>query len=64
MVDVEDPDKNEEKKEERLKRIHFYLKVGFKLTNIKYDWNGESYVIMIINGDITKDEFVSFWKNR
>ena len=64
MVDVEDPDKNEEKKEERLKRIHFYLKAGFKLTNIKYDWNGESYVIMIINGDITKDEFVSFWKNR
>ena len=64
VVDVEDPDKNESKKEERLKRINFYLKAGFKLTNIKYNWNGEDYIIMIINGDITEDEFWNFWKNR
>ena len=64
MVDVEDPDKNEFKKEERLKRINFYLKAGFKLTNIKYNWNGEDYIILVINGDITEDEFWNFWKNR
>ena len=64
IVDVEDPDKNESKKEERLKRINFYLKSGFKLTNIKYNWNGENYIIMIINGDITENEFWHFWKNR
>ena len=64
VVDVEDPDKNEFKKEERLKRINFYLKAGFKLTNIKYNWNGEDYIILVINGDITEDEFWNFWKNR
>ena len=64
IVDVEDPDKNESKREERLKRIGFYSKAGFKLTNIKYNWEGEDYIIMIINGDITENEFWNFWKNR
>ena len=64
VVDVEDPDKTENKKEERLKRINFYLKAGFKLTNIKYLWEDEYYIIMVINGNITENEFWNFWNNR
>ena len=64
VVDVEDPDKTEINKEERLKRIKFYLNAGFKLTNIKYFWEGEYYIIMVSNGDITEIEFWNFWKNR
>ena len=64
IVDVEDPDKTEINKEERLKRIKFYLNSGFKLTNIKYFWEGEYYIIMALNGDITENEFWNFWKNR
>ena len=64
VVDVEDPDKTEINKEERLKRIKFYLNSGFKLTNIKYFWEGEYYIIMALNGDITENEFWNFWKNR
>lgn len=64
IVDVEDPDKTEINKEERLKRIKFYLNSGFKLTNIKYFWEGEFYIIMALNGDITETEFWNFWKNR
>ena len=64
VVDVEDPDKTEINKEQRLKRIKFYLNAGFKLTNIKYFWEGEYYIIMVSNGDITEIEFWNFWKNR
>lgn len=64
VVDVEDPDKTEINKDERLKRIKFYLNAGFKLTNIKYFWEGEYYIIMVSNGDITEIEFWNFWKNR
>ena len=64
VVDVEDPDKTEINKEQRLKRIKFYLNAGFKLTNIKYFWENEYYIIMVSNGDITEMEFWNFWKNR
>ena len=64
VVDVEDPDKTEINKEQRLKRIKFYLNAGFKLTNIKYFWENEYYIIMVSNGDITEMEFWNFWKKR
>ena len=64
VVDVEDPDKTEINKEQRLKRIKFYLNAGFKLTNIKYFWENEYYIIMVSNGNITEMEFWNFWKNR
>ena len=64
VVDVEDPDKTEINKEQRLKRIKFYLNAGFKLTNIKYFWENEYYIIMVSNGNITEMEFWNFWKKR
>ena len=67
ILDVEDPFEcnNEGEREIRLKRIHFYRRAGFKLTNIKYKWSDEFYVIMINNtSDITEKEFWEFWKFR
>ena len=67
ILDVEDPYKsnNEEEYKRRIKRINFYFKVGFKLTNIKYKWSNEYYIIMINNErNITENEFWDFWKIR
>ena len=67
ILDVEDPFEcnNEREREKRLKRIHFYNKAGFKLTNIKYKWMDEYYVIMVINSaNLSEYEFCDFWKLR
>ena len=67
ILDVEDPDKskNEAEKTKRTKRVQFYIRAGFKLTNIKYLWSNEYYVIMINNGgDLSQQEFFDFWKYR
>ena len=67
ILDVEDPFEcnNEREREKRLKRIQFYIKAGFKLTNIKYKWSDEYYVIMVINSvNLTEKEFWEFWKIR
>ena len=67
ILDVEDPFEcnNEKEREKRLKRIYFYNRGGFKLTNIKYEWANENYVIMINNsGEISEKEFWEFWKAR
>ena len=65
ILDVEDPFEcnNEKEREKRLKRITFYKNAGFKLTDIKYNWMNEFYIIMIINSaEITENEFRNFWK--
>ena len=67
ILDVEDAFEcnNEREREKRLKRILFYTRVGFKLTNIRYNWNGEYYVIMMINSDnLPEKDFWDFWKSR
>ena len=67
ILDVEDPFEcnNEREREKRLKRIYFYTRAGFKLTNIKYEWANEFYVIMINkNADLSEKEFWEFWKLR
>ena len=67
ILDVEDPFEcnNEKEREKRLKRIYFYKRAGFKLTNIRYIWGNEYYIIMINNtGDISEKEFWEFWKSR
>ena len=65
ILDVEDPFEcnNEKEREIRLKRISFYKNAGFKLTDIKYNWMNEFYIIMVINSaNITENEFRNFWK--
>ena len=67
ILDVEDPygSRNEDEYRTRLKRINFYIKAGFRLTNIKYIWSNEYYIIMINKeGKITENEFWDFWKRR
>ena len=67
ILDVEDPNGsyNEAEYGRRLKRINFYIKAGFRLTNIKYNWCNEKYIIMINNeAKITESEFLEFWKTR
>ena len=67
ILDVEDPNGsyNEAEYGRRQKRIQFYIKAGFRLTDIKYNWCNEYYIIMINNeAKITESEFWEFWKTR
>lgn len=64
IADVEKPDAKCNNNEQREKRIRFYSRNGYKMTDVEYRWNGESYVIMSCNGDISKEEHKAFWKRR
>lgn len=47
---------------QRTKRKAFYTKNGYKESNVKYDWNGDCYEILVSGGDIAEDEFWNFWE--
>ena len=61
IADVEELDEESDNSEQRKKRIQFYLKNGYRQTDIEYDWRDEHYVIFV-NGDyISRDDFENFW---
>ena len=49
--------------EQRVRRKAFYEKNGYVESGIEYDWRGVSYKILIKNGDISEEEFDTFWDN-
>ena len=62
MVDIELPDGASVNEEERLKRKSFYLRNGYKETEIKYNWRHEKYEILSFGGAISRKEYDNFWK--
>lgn len=61
IVDVELPEDYADNETQRLSRMHFYHKNGFKDTDIIYKWKNTDYQILIYNGKITYNEYQSFW---
>ena len=61
MADLEDPLENVENLEERKRRIGFYEKNGYALSDVHYVWEGEHYVMMVHGGNLTTDDFEAFW---
>lgn len=61
MLDIEAPDIKADNYEQRIRRKQFYIKNGYRETEIAYDWRGVSYEILITNGTISEAEFDAFW---
>ena len=64
IADVEKPDAKSGNNAQREKRIRFYSRNGYKMTDVEYRWNEENYLIMSCNGDISKEEHKAFWEQR
>ena len=61
IADVEEPMADAPNLDEREKRIDFYLHNGYRFTDIRYEWQGERYIILSQNGYVSEDEFSEFW---
>lgn len=62
IVDIELPEKDAENEEQRLRRKAFYIRAGYKETDVYYHWAGEDYEILCYGGTITEKEFRNFWE--
>lgn len=62
IADIETPERDSNNFLQRTKRKKFYLANGYKDSGIKYKWRGESYEILVSGGEITEEEFESFWR--
>lgn len=62
VADLERPDENAPNESQREHRVAFYRKNGYEFTEINYRWEGEDYCIMSNGGNVTREEFRSFWK--
>ena len=61
LVDIEMEEDDAPNEEQRVKRKEFYLRNGFKDTEITYRWEGDDYEILSYGGNCTKGEFRAFW---
>ena len=65
MADLEDPSfaTDEVTRAERSRRVGFYERAGYRLTDVRLEWEGENYVMMMSGGkDVTMSEFEAFWQ--
>ena len=65
MADLEDPltqAPGSPERAERERRIHFYQRNDYQLTDVRFEWEKENYVMMISGGALTMKEYASFWK--
>jgi ribosomal protein S18 acetylase RimI-like enzyme len=61
ILDFEAEDETSENNEQRKRRKAFYLKNGYKESEVEYIWRGVPYNILINKGNITDKEFWGFW---
>lgn len=61
IADVEEPFPGADNVEQRERRIAFYRKNGYELTEVRYRWAGERYLILAAGGSVSEDEFWDFW---
>lgn len=65
MADLEDPltqDPGGPVRAERERRIRFYQRNGYQLTDVRFEWENENYVMMVSGGTLTMKEYEAFWK--
>lgn len=61
IVDVEDIREGADN-ETRCRRMAFYARNGYVLSEVKYNWHDEDYVILVRGGNFTGDDFGNFWR--
>lgn len=47
----------------RRRRKNFYLRNGYRETEVRYRWQDESYEILVLGGELSKEDFGNFWKS-
>ncbi len=62
IVDIEREMPGLEENEIRRRRKNFYLRNGYKETEVRYNWQGEYYEILVLGGELSKEDFGNFWK--
>ncbi len=62
IVDIERPDPRLPDCEIRLRRKNFYIRNGYKETEVRYRWQDESYEILVLGGELSREDFGNFWK--
>lgn len=61
LADIEAPRPEANNNAQRRKRKQFYLRNGYTVSPIRYNWQGEAYEILVSNGTLTCEEFWAFW---
>ena len=61
IADVEMVEEDSENYLQRKKRMHFYLRNGYQLTEVRYRWEEEDYVILTSKGTLSTQKFREFW---
>ena len=62
VADVEAPKPGSANATQREKRIDFYRRNGYAVTDIRYHWEDEDYWVMALGGDVSGSEFGAFWR--
>ena len=63
LADLEAPVPDAPNRDQREKRIAFYARNGYALTEIRYRWEKEDYLVMSAGGNVTGPEFSAFWRH-
>ncbi|MBQ7874141.1 MAG: GNAT family N-acetyltransferase [Oscillospiraceae bacterium] len=63
IVDIERELPGCAENEIRRRRKNFYLRNGYKETEVRYRWQDESYEILVAGGELSKEDFGGFWKS-
>lgn len=61
IADLEAEYPGADNNEQRRKRRCFYLRNGYSVSPVRYNWQGDPYEILISGGNITDEEFWEFW---
>lgn len=61
IVDIEKETDEAFNNEQRNSRKQFYIRNGFKETEVQYRWHEDEYEILSFGGNVTRLEFRQFW---
>ena len=61
IVDIERENPRAANEAQREKRRRFYLKNGYRATEVRYSWRQEEYEILSFGGAVTRPDFEHFW---
>lgn len=63
IADLEKEYDGADNNEQRRLRREFYLRNGYTVSPVHYDWQGDPYEILVQGGNITDEEFWEFWES-
>jgi len=62
IVDIERELPGNPENELRRRRKNFYLRNGYRETEVRYRWQDEYYEILVFGGELSSEDFGNFWR--